>query len=211
METVNSKEKLEYYLESRGIDKCFSNCKPRLYLLHYAPGELLTTPFSPSDYLHFVVDGSLLLYNMPDEESVITLQTTHHEVHVLGEMELLDRDFTPFFVDAKTDVYTLSIHLSRYRQELLNDPVFLRYLCNNLAQKLNGAVMVSSLTTLKQRVLRSLHYMKEGDTITDIARLARSINASPRQLLRVLKELCQDGYLEHEKKGVYRVLKKPEK
>ena len=40
--------------------------------------------------------------------------------------------------------------------------------------------------------------------------MAGNLNVSSRQLMRVLKEFCDLGVLEHEKKGVYRVLKKPE-
>ena len=97
---------------------------PRFFLRHYKPGELLTTPFSPSQYLQFVVEGDLLLYNMPDEESTVMLQTNYNEVRLLGDMELLDSKFTPIFVEAKTDVYTLAFHLDAYRQQLLNDPAF---------------------------------------------------------------------------------------
>ncbi len=187
----------------------FSICQPDFLLMHYAPRELLTTPFSPSQFLQFIVEGELLLYDMPDEESTVTLQTSFNEVQLLGDVEFLDAQFTPFFVEARTDVYTLAIYQSRYREALLKDPVFLLYLCRNLANKLNGAVTASRHLPLKHRVEISLRYVAENDTITNIAHLAKSLNVSNRQLLRVLKELCEEGMLEHERKGVYRLLRLP--
>ncbi len=208
METVNDQKLLASYVTSRGIRSHFSGELPRFFLFHYSPGELLTNPFSPSKYLQFIVEGDLRLYNMPDEESTVMLQTTYNEVSLLGEVELLDAKFTPFFVEARTDVYTLAIYLEQYRQQLLNDPVFLHYLCLCLSNKLNGAVVSSLKIPLRQRVGMSLQYSQPGSHISDIGQLANSLNVSSRQLLRVLKEYCAEGILLHEKKGVYRVLKK---
>lgn len=210
METVNDRKLRDYYLEKRRIHDLFSTCVPNFFLLHYQPGELLTNPFSPSQYLQFVVEGELLLYDMPDEDSTVMLQTSYNEVNLLGEVELLDAQFTPFFVEARTDVYTLALYLEQYQQILLNDPAFLRYLCSCLASKLNGAVASSMQMPLKKRVALSLQYADDSQCITDIGRLAKTFNVSNRQLLRVLKDFCQEGILEHSQKGVYRILKKPE-
>ena len=209
VETVNDRRRLDRYLRETRIPERFSTCRPNFFLLHYNPGELLTNPFSPSSYLQFVVEGELLLYDMPDEETTIMLQTTYNDVSMLGEMELLDARFTPFFVEAKTDVYTVAIYLAQYQQELLNDAKFLRYLCTSLASKLNGAVMASVHTPLRQRVLYYLRYTEDGGSITNISHTAKVLNVSSRHLIRVLKELCGEGLLEHSRKGVYRVLKAP--
>lgn len=210
METVNDRKLRDDYLEKRRIRDLFSTCVPNFFLLHYQPGELLTNPFSPSRYLQFVVEGELLLYDMPDEDSTVMLQTSYNEVNLLGEVELLDAQFTPFFVEARTDVYTLALYLEQYQQILLNDPAFLRYLCSCLAAKLNGAVTASVQMPLKKRVALSLQYADDSQCITDIGRLAKTFNVSNRQLLRVLKDFCREGILEHSQKGVYRILKKPE-
>ena len=210
METVNDRRLRDDYLEKRRIHDLFSTCVPNFFLLHYQPGELLTNPFSPSKYLQFVVEGELLLYDMPDEDSTVMLQTTYNEINLLGEVELLDAQFTHFFVEARTDVYTLALYLEQYQQILLNDPAFLRYLCSCLATKLNGAVTASVQMPLKKRVALSLQYADDSQCITDIGRLAKTFNVSNRQLLRVLKDFCREGILEHSQKGVYRILKKPE-
>lgn len=210
METVNDRKLRDHYLKKRRILELFSTCVPNFFLLHYQPGELLTNPFSPSQYLQLVVEGDLLLYDMPDEDSTVMIQTTYNDVNLLGEVELLDAQFTPFFVEARTDVYTLALYLEQYQQILLNDPSFLRYLCSCLAAKLNGAVASSVQMPLKKRVALSLQYADSSQSITDIGRLAKTFNVSNRQLLRVLKDFCREGILEHSQKGVYRILKKPE-
>ena len=210
LETIHNNKLYDQYLASHRIRDLFTGEPPRFLLLHYAPGELLSNPFSPSGYLQLVVDGELLLYDMPDESSTISLQTDLHQINILGDLELLDVPFTPLFVQAKTDVYTFALYLEQHRRRLLNDPVFLRYLCMSMAEKLNGAVRATAHKTLRQRVGRSLRYAEPGQIITGIGTIAGSLNVSSRQLLRVLKEFCELGVLEHEKKGTYRVLKKPE-
>ena len=210
METVHDNARKERYLRELGLEAHFSTPTPNFLLLHYSPGDLLTTSFSPSQYMQFVVEGKLLLYNMPDESSTVMLQTDYNDVTLLGEMELLDAGFDPFFVEAQTDVYTLAFHLEQYRQQLLNDPAFLRYICRTMAAKLTGAVRATVNLPLKDRCLMSLRYAEAGDRIRDIGVLAKSLDVSRRQLLRVLKALCEEGYLAHDKKGEYLVLRKPE-
>lgn len=210
METIQDQKLLEKYVHSRGIRELFGGPLPRFLLLRYEPGELLTTPFSPSRFMQFIVEGELFLYEMPDEESTVTLLTDNNDITILGDIELIDVRFTPFFVEAKTVVYTLAVYLEQYRDRLLSDPVFLLHLCRCLANKLNGAVVSSRSGPLRQRVILSLRCAQVGDRITDIGRLARSLNVSPRQLLRVLKELCEQNILEHRDKGVYILLKKPD-
>ena len=209
METVNNRKLRDRYIRDQAIMDHFSLCDPNFLLLHYSPHELLTNPFSPRTYLQFVVDGELLLYDMPDEDSTVIIQTSFNEVQLLGDVELLDAQFTPFFVEAKTDVYTLAIYLSQYREILQKDPVFLLYLCRNLANKLNGAVVDSKHMPLRQRVELSLRNSHENEEITNIAHLAKTLNVSSRQLLRVLKLLCEEGILEKLEKGRYRILRLP--
>lgn len=210
LETIHNHRLYDQYIESRQIRSLFSGELPRFLLLHYAPGDLLTTPLSPSGFLQLVVDGELLLYDMPDENSTVSIRTDFHRVNILGDMELLDMQFTTLFVEAKTDVYTLALYLEQHRQRLLADPIFLRCLCTSMAEKLNGAVMASNQMTLRQKVRLSLCHAEPGQRISGIAAIAESLNVSSRQLMRVLKEFCELGVLSHEKKGEYRVLKKPE-
>ena len=201
METLQNSALRDRYIRENRLADLFSAKMPVMILLHYAPGDLLTTPFSPSGLLQFVVKGDLLLYDMPDENSTVMLQTNYNDVKLLGEMELLNSSFDPFFVEAKSDVYTLAIHLDQYRTQLLSDPVFLRYICNILSDKLAGAVRSTVHAPLKTKVEKSLRYAAVGQRIDNIAGISKQLGVSNRQLLRVLRDLCEKGVLEHEKKA----------
>ena len=209
METVNNRKLRDAYIEKLGINDYFSSCQPVLFLLHYSPGELLTSGFSPCRYFQFIAEGELLLYNMPDESSTVGFNTDYCGIQMLGEMELLDEEFIPFFVEARTDVYTIALHMESYRQQLLRDPVFLHRLCLSLSHKLHEATLGHGSMPLKVFVRRSLMQAEPGQSISGISNIARTMNVSSRQMIRVLQDFCEQGILVHEKKGVYRVLKKP--
>lgn len=209
MEIINDKALLESFLKEQQIEACFSSCHPRFLLLRYRPGELLTTPFTPSEYLQFIIRGDLLLYDMPNENSTVALQTSHQSVRMIGDMELLDIDFVPFFVEAKTEVYTAALYLEQYRNALLKDPVFLRHICLDLAAKLRGATEVTMHIGLRAKLAAYIERCGPGFQIRGVARLAELLNVSERQMIRVLKAFCAEGRLEHEKAGVYRVLEQP--
>lgn len=210
MEIISDKALLNRFLKEHHIEDYFSTCQPRFSILRYRPGELLTTPFAPSQYLQFIIRGDLLLYDMPNENSTVSLQTSHQEIRMIGDMELLDVDFIPFFVEAKSEVYTAGLYLEQYRDALLQDPVFLHHVCKDLAAKLRGATDVSMHVTLRDKLAAYIERCGPGYEIRGVARLAEQLNVSERQMIRVFKLFCEKGWLRHEKAGVYRVLCCPE-
>ena len=210
MEIINDKDLLNRFLKEHHIKELFSSCQPRFTLLRYWPGEMLTTPFAPSQYLQFIIRGELLLYDMPNENSTVSLQTSHQEIRMIGDMELLDVDFVPFFVEAKSEVITAALYLDQYREALLKDPVLLQHVCRDLAAKLRGATDVSMHITLRDRLGAYIEHCGAGYEIRGVARLAEQLNVSERQMIRVLKSFCAEGRLRHVKAGVYRVLPRPE-
>ena len=90
----------------------------------------------------------------------------------------------------------------------MKDPVFLRMLCVSLSKKLEDATQQSERLPLKTLVRNSMRHMEPGECITGIGKLAESVNVSSRQLIRVLNEYCELGILNHEKHGVYRMIRK---
>ena len=207
MKTMKSNKVLERYIALGGIDEYFSTFSPKLMLFRYDPGEYLVSPFSPLEYLHFLVEGQVRLYRMPDEASTISIGASYRKILVIGEMELLDPHFIPFFVEAVTEVTTVALHIGQNREQLLKDPAFLRMLCISLSRKLEDATQQSERLPLRMLVRNSMLHMQPGQCITRIGRLAESVNVSSRQLIRVLNEYCELGVLKHEKRGVYRMVR----
>ena len=208
MITMKSNKVLEHYIALGGIDDYFSTFNPKLMLFRYNPGEYLASPFSPLEYLQFLVEGQVHLYRMPDEASTVSIGASYRKIQVIGEMELLDPHFIPFFVEAATEVTTVALHIGQNREQLMKDPAFLRMLCVSLSKKLEDATQQSERLPLRALVRNSMRHMEPGECITGIGKLAESVNVSTRQLIRVLNEYCELGVLKHEQRGVYRIIRK---
>ena len=202
MERIFSQERINKYLQQYNISDSFS-FQPDFKLYHYSPREIISGPFEDVRALQFIVEGEILIYEMPTEESFFMVQTSYNDARIIGDVELVDSDFQSGFVEAKTDVYTLALPFSECRERLINDPVFLLRVCRSLSKKLNNSVKNSFRRPLKEQVLKYLSKSAAGGTIHSIEHFAALLNVSSRQLMRVLKVLSEEGYLEHPKKGSY--------
>ena len=202
MNIVSSPEKIDAYLRKYQITELFS-CNPVFTLRRYLSGELLTSPFSKTRLLQFIVEGDVLLYDMPTEDTVTEIETPAYQARLIGDAELFDPDFPTFFVEAKTEVYTLSLSLDEYRERLLNDNTFLRFLCRTFTRKLAGATAPACRLPLREQLIRYVEAADKDTPIRDMKHLAYLLHTSPRNLSRALNSLCEDGTLERSKKGTY--------
>ncbi|MBQ9612202.1 MAG: hypothetical protein IJV14_06390 [Lachnospiraceae bacterium] len=202
MVVLSSSEQIEKYLKRFHIQEHFS-CDPAFSLRRYLPGELLTSPFEEDHAVQFIVDGDVILYDMPTEDSVAGVDSPFYRATLIGEAELINPNFQTFFVEAKTEVYSLALPLSEYREKLLNDNTFLRYVCRMLSEKLSDATSTAHKLPLREQLMRYINAAGEGGEIRDITHLSHLLHVSTRQLARTLHTLCEEGILEHSKKGVY--------
>ena len=186
----------------------YFSCDPVFTLLHYKQGEILASPFEPPRYIHFLVEGQLYLYDMPTENTFSFVESPYYKASMIGEVELIDPDFKTFFVEAKTDVFTLSLPLSEYREKLLQDSTFLLTVSRSLSKKLSDSVQRSHQSSLRSQLLKYLSGADPSVPIQDITHFAQSMHVSTRQMIRTLNKLCDEGYLIHPKKGTYYITDK---
>ncbi len=60
---------------------------------------------------------------------------------------------------------------------------------------------------LEVRFVRYLLENRDGDEIDNLRQIAGAIRCSYRQLLRVVKKLCDNGWIKHlDQKGKYRIM-----
>lgn len=210
MTIIQDNARREHYIRAHKIAECFGGSLPEMTLLHYEAGEYLDTPFAQSRYMQFVVEGNVMLYSVFEENPIPLMANNLQVSELIGVIRLLRSDAEPLLVEALNDVYTLAFSVDQYRHQLLNDPVFLRYISVKLSEKLWYAICARHNLPLRRRVELALRDAQLGYEFSGVEAIAHTLGASKRQLLRVLKELCEDGVLEHVKKGAYKVLKKPD-
>lgn len=202
MVSISSPERIEKYLKQFQIMDHFS-CDPVFTMRRYLPGELLTSPFQETRDVQFIVEGDVILYDMPNEDSVTGVDSPFYRAVLIGEAELINPDFQTFFVEAKTEVYTLALPLSEYREKLLSDNTFLRYICRTLTEKLSDATSPARRLPLREQLMRYIQAAGVGGEPRDLTHLSRLMHVSTRQLARILQAMCSEGILERSKKGVY--------
>ena len=206
MEMIRDQEKVSAYLKKYHIAEYFS-CNPVFTLRRYLPGELLASPFSKTQYLQFIVEGSITLFDMPSEDTVAGVETPSYRAMLIGDSELFNPDFQTSFVEAKTEVLTLALPLGEYRDRLLNDNVFLRFSCYTLTEKLRHATAPEQKLPLKEQLKNYIAKANPEESLRDLTQLAYLMHTSTRHLGRVIRELCEEGVLERSGKGIYRIRK----
>ena len=187
MRTIQSKVILEQYYQEQ--QKNFQQRPPALQAVEFQKGELLNSPMFPLDCFYIIVKGSVSIYDLTE-----------------GDIEFSGADKQPFFTEAAESVICLAMPFRENQSTLENDPVFLRFVLGQLAQKLSlSAVMDAAAQTLEEKVLFFLRTVQPDHAITSVNHALQPLHCSRRQLQRVLKKLCEEGLLQKTGRGCYRL------
>jgi len=111
-----------------------------------------------------------------------------------------------YIVEAGTQAHCIIVDLKRYRPVLEKDPVFLSFLLRSVTDKLNKTT--SYLLEPEDLRERTVYYIEHSDhrTLKGVASAASYLHCSKRQLLRILKELQEEGVIIKTGKGIYRLV-----
>lgn len=181
-----------------------------LRLYRFSPGEYLCREGTPALFLLFLVDGCCKVTRwLPNgKESLLCF---YRDFAILGELELvgaLSSGGGPSSlintVQAIGPVRCLALPMDVAQALLLEDLLFLRYLCPRLAQKLmqnNQTLSINLHYPVDQRL--ASYIFRSCPTPETLFRenhthLAEYLGCSHRQLLRVLRRFREEGLLERE-------------
>lgn len=139
------------------IDEYFSK-KYEFIMIEYEQGETIINPLEKTQYIQFVVEGTLLI-SFINLEGKQTIVSQSEELCILGDMEFVD-DLNPmFFAEAKTKVKTLALSLKEYKESLNQDFQFLHTLLNSIAAKLKQSSTNQFVyQSVEERFLHYIHY-----------------------------------------------------
>ena len=174
-------------------------------LVEFEKGELLNDPLQPLSQFYILVEGSVSIYDLT-EDGLIRYISQAGRGTLLGDMEFSGMDKLPFHTEAVEHVLCLSLPFRENQSVLENDPVILRFVLRQLAQKLSfSTVMTVSAQTLEDKVLFYLRNVQVDHEISSVNRALQALHCSRRQLQRVLKKLCVEGVLYRAGRGHYRL------
>ena len=206
MEKIRNEKELNRYLELCGIPELFTDPDLPFELYAFRRHEIVNNFFDSSEYLLFFVAGRLMIRQIRDDGTAAGIGEIR-EFTVLGDMEYADRKISMHIVEAMTPSRFIILHLTEeIRAKLDRDPVFLRYLLSSVTKKfILFSDAATSSKTLRERLLFHLEQTQKDHRIRSVAETAELLQCSRRQLLRILKQLTEEGIAEKTGKGEYRL------
>lgn len=203
MKLIYDKVLISTILEREQINSHFASNNLNFHLLAYSKGELLTSPQKPLQNLLFVVSGSIRVYGIRQDGSILVLNIAAPR-NVLGEVEFCRSGATSFFIEALTDVLCAALPIEENRAVLEQDPVFLRYLLQQIVddREFNNKYNMNA-QTLEEKVIIFLRDIQPDHTLYGVNSAVDKFRCSRRQLQRVLSKLCDEGTLKLLQKGRY--------
>lgn len=198
MINVKNQELLDKYVNNTGISKLFSqDISSLLELFSLNKGDFLINEGECSDYLYFLVSGKLKVFSHSTSGKIMSL-TLFNSFEIVGETCSLWNKPPTASVQATSKAYCIGISM-KYRDLLLNDVIFLRYICQNLGERLsymNNTTCINLYESLESRLASFiLKTEKDGIFSYNLTECAELLCTSYRHLLRIINLFCSTNKL----------------
>ena len=203
MDVVNDEALLNDLLDRYDIRSHFDSRDIRFRLFHYQKGELHIRQDEEVTDILFLLEGTIAIYGIHENASIMPV-SIHQPPVVLGDVEFCGDRTSVNFVQAKSEVYCAALSLARYEEALRRDASFLYYLLQSVTGKFTaGSMLDLQNVSLRDRVLFYLRTVAEDHRLSGVDDATFLLHCSRRQLLRVLRELCDAGLVRKVGRGAY--------
>ncbi|OTZ88753.1 Crp/Fnr family transcriptional regulator [Bacillus thuringiensis] len=199
---------ITHYLRTNKTLEIFSEIDTVYFQLNYfEKGELICNIDDEMDRLYFVVKGKVKVYTITSEGKKLILRFIN-PLAIVGDIELIQNSKAHNVVEACSDVIAISISNTVIRNKLLHDPIFMKFLLENIANTLKISTRFTALNLLYPVEVRVASYllsistdsngnMYKGDLdTTSVTSIADFIGVSYRHVIRVLQRFYNDKLIE---------------
>ncbi|MDP4146873.1 MAG: transcriptional regulator YeiL [Bacillota bacterium] len=200
-----SRELLFSYLEKHPIQQYFSsNIIPFLNLVEFNDGDFIYKEGTSPTYFFYMIKGNakLCLTHKNGKTSLINFLEAPC---FIGEMELIKAQEHTNGVQALSSCICFCFDISRCKELLLDDTVFLRHLCFFLSKKAiqnTRNYTQNQVYPLKNRLASFILLTNHnGLYVEKHSEVCEYLGASYRHLLYVIADFCKSGILEKTIKG----------
>lgn len=201
MKKIRDTKRLEIYYKEQQLH--FQQKPQLLKLIQFEKGELLNGPMHPLKGFYIVVEGSVSIYYITEEGNIRHIFKAGAGI-LLGDMEFSGIEREMYYVEAAETVICLAIPFQENGNMLENDPIFLRFVLAQLAEKLSLSSRMDVVTqTLEEKLIFYLSNVEPNHEISSVSQTLQVLHCSRRQLQRVLKSLCDDNILIKKGRGCY--------
>lgn len=207
MKQINDQQLIDAYFSEVKLQECFSNnVRPIVKLYSFSKGENIIERGKIPENLYFLVNGQVWYITFTEKGDPVSLGGTEN-FSVFGEAASLWKMEPSNNVTARTDCLCLGICLSKYRDLLLNDNTFLRFICRTLASRLvrQNDTAISYISTNDSQKLAAfiLQNAKDNALTLSLKDCAEALGISYRHLIRLMNSLVERGCMRKEKKKYY--------
>ena len=205
MEQVHDEKILERYINLYHIYEIFDTKNLTFRLYQYERGEILNYNRDFSNHLQFLVSGAVQIYSIRGDGSRYPLCLLN-DFTLFGDMEFCGETSLPFLVEATKKVMCIELPLYDFKNILLNDNTFLRFLLRSVGHKMAlFTESEASFSNLEEKLLHFLKYDCPDHQFQGVEATVIQLRCSRRQLQRLLKSLTERQIIEKKGKGIYRL------
>lgn len=161
--------------------------------------ETVMAEQSKTEYLYFLVEGQIKCAHY-HSNGTLAVVAMINPFAVLGDVEIINNDLTVTAAVTTLPSIILGIPVTAVQKEGLNDPVFLRFIGQQLVKKLHSStsLRLGHLLPVKSRLalfILSKPDVSNGKIIIfpEKETLASMLGTTYRHLNRVLKELVEEN------------------
>jgi CRP-like cAMP-binding protein len=210
MRILNNPKLMNYYIEKYNIDNIFEDKLLKEAQLHlFKKGELICRVGDYLTFFYLLVSGKTKVYTILRNGKSLLLRICE-PFNNFGDIEVLEQSHIKTNVEALSETLCIGISLDLIRNNCLDNPSFLKYICSTLSEKLDSFSYRSSINLmypLKNRLASYLaaHLNNNEEFITltsSYSDIADLLGASYRHLQRTIKELCNMGIISIEDKNI---------
>lgn len=208
MKKIKAKEQLNDFYHHFPLEDYFSfEIRPFTSIVHFEPNEAILREGSKPTYLYYMFNGRAKLF-LSHKNGNISLINFLNAPCFIGEMELLDQEKSSDGVTAVSACTCFAVKISDCREKMLNDTVFLQYLCRFLSRKAIGNTYNYSKNQsnpLRVRLASFILMTSNGGIYRERhTEAAEFLGVTYRHLLYVLAAFVKEGLL-IKTDGCYRI------
>lgn len=202
MKKIQDAEQLSAYIELHHLQEYMDSDLLTMASLHYfEKEEHLIHAGTASDYLYFLVEGTVMVYSYSSDTQNICIDHAKPATPI-GEASSLWGLLPKSSVKAVSNCISLSIPLNKYRTQLQQDVRFLQNICQLLSYRLNSGInLANSLTEpVETRLAKFILTNHEDDRFSfRLTTCASILNVSYRHLLRTITNFREANIIEKKK------------
>jgi len=103
-------------------------------MYQFEKGEFINTLADPYEHLVFIDSADVRIFHLRDDDTLFRMSPGNGIV-CLGDMEFAYRDTKQYLIEVAKRTHAVVLSLDGVREELENDPAFLRFLLSSTWKK----------------------------------------------------------------------------